>query len=491
MQSWTNELKVGVFVVVALAIAGFAFVWSFDGVRDDEALYRIHMTVESASGLYEGTAVQLAGVEIGSVEGIGLAGDRARVTLRIREAYQLPVDTTGELKATGLLGDYYVRLYPGVEDAFLQDGAVIPERSVPGDIDTVTRNLETISEDIAAITKLLREMVENRDNRDHVESTLANVDALTAELRYLAERNSADLDAIIDSVRRLSESLEGYTDDIAADVDEEMDKLKVLTDELTTSAENVSSITGKVDRGEGTLGALVNDRTTIDEINETVDQVGNALGSLFGLQPELYFITRFYGGTEPSDTTLFPFGNELAWSNSNTVGVNLRANNDFWWTFELVDHPQGTVTQREVYREATDTYEMRWIRERGFKFSFFVNKRWGPAAFRLGLKEDGGGVGVTFFAWRDRVEIAADLFSFRFGSYPAVAFSGVPNTRAYIRVHPARGFFVEVGAEQIALGIAAAAQGTGFFSGYIGGGFIFGDDRIRGVFTSLPSGALR
>lgn len=485
MSNLTTELKVGIFVLVALVMVVGSYVWSFDGVRADEASYLIDFPVESADGVYVGTEVRLAGVEIGAVESVEIRGGHAVLALRVREAYRLSIDTEGELKSSGLLGDSYVRLYPGIEDATLSTGSVINERSTPGDLDTITRNLETVSEDIAAITKVLREMAENRDNKDHIEASLANIDGLTEELKNLASRNSADIDAIVDSVRRLSESLEGYASDIAEDVDEEMDKVKELTDELNESAQNITSITDKIDRGEGTIGALVNERDTVDNLNKTVKGVNNAVGSLFGLRPELYYIGRFYAGTQPADTAKFPTGNDLHGSGSNTIGLNLRSHNDFWYTIELVDHPQGVVTQREVYRESTGTYETRWIRERGFKFSFFVNKRWGPASFRMGLIEGGGGAGVTFWTWRDRIQFGAEVFSFRFGSYPAVAESGIPNTRAYFRIEPLRNIYLELGAEQIILGAK-----NGFFTGYVGLGFHFKDDNLRGVFAAVPSGAL-
>ncbi len=484
MRSSTTEFKVGLFVLVALILMVGGYLWSIDGVRPDEASYTLRMSVATADGLNRGTPVRIAGIEVGSIETIEVAGDRADIVLRIREAYQLPVGTDGDVKASGLLGDKYVRIYPSNEDALLKAGDRIKSRDQAGDLDIITKNFERISDDIASITAILRKVIEKEENVDHVESTLANVDALTGELRGLAERNSQDIDAIVDSVRRLSESLERYAGDIAADVDDEMDRLKDLTDDLDVAAEDISSITGKMDRGEGTIGALLNDRTTIDNLNRTVKNVDRAVGSLFGLRPMFYYTGRFYAGTEPADTVKFPTGNELAWSGSNTIGIRLQAKSDFWYLVEFVDHPQGTVTQKEVYREATNTFETRWTRERGFKFTFQIEKRWGNASVRVGLREGGGGAGVTGYFLRDRLQLHFDLFSLRFGSYPAVAESGVPNTRLFLRWQPLRNVYFEAGAEQIVLGIK-----NGYFTGYLGVGFMFYDNNLRSILSVVP-GAL-
>lgn len=483
MKSWSSEFKVGIFVIVAMALVIGSWLWSFDGVRKDEASYTARMVVDSADGLYAGTQIRLAGVQIGSVEEIAIRDGKAELLLRIRDVYELPIDTEGELRSQGLLGDYFVRVFPGTEDERLPDGAMIVTRSEPGDIDTITRNIEVISEDIGAITKVLREVVEDRNNVDHVESTLANFDALSAELRLIAEQNRGDIAAIVDSVRRLTVSLEGYTDDIAADVDDEMDRLKDLTDNLNDAAVDLESITGKIDRGEGTIGALINERETIDALNETIDDVGGAVRSFTGMRPEVYYTGRFYMGTQPRNTDVFYYGNPLAFSAANTVGLRLRAHEDFWYVFEINDHPQGVISQSEVLRETTGVVESRWTRDAKYRFTFQMEKRWGNFSFRLGIKESGGGLGMTAYTLKDRLRFDLDVFDFFFGSYPDIQSRGIPNTRINIRYEPIRNLYIDAGAEQIILGAK-----HGFFTGYVGAGFTFTDDDIRWIVSSLPVG---
>ncbi len=482
MRGITTELKVGLFVLGAIALIAGAYVWSYDGVRKDEKSYTLLLDVADSGGVYPGTEVRIAGVEVGSVESIAL-GPRAgaRLTLRVRDRYQLPVDSMGELKATGLLGDYVVRLVPGSEDELLDDGDLIATRSQPGDIDEITRNLEKVSDDVAAITAVLREVVENQDNTRHLEATLANMDGLTDELRLLATQNRGDINAIVDSVRRLSSSLEGYTADIAGDIDEEMDLLKDLTTDLDDAVGGMNSIVDKIDAGEGTLGALVNDSTTIDNLNETIEEVQFAVNSFTRLRPEVYYHGRFFFGSQPDNTDIFFAGNPVAGSFSNTVGIRLRAHEDFWYIFEINDYPNGKVNRRQTYHEELGTVETRWIQEGVYRFTFQLSKRWGPMSFRLGIKESGGGIGATFWAWRDRLQVQVDAFDFFYGSYPSVGDSGIPNLRALVRVEPVRNVYFEGGMEQIVLGAK-----YGYATGFIGLGFHFTDDDIKWVLNGLP-----
>lgn len=481
MQSWSSEFKVGLFVLAAAALVVLSYLWSFDGVRADEEAYRIHMTIASADGLYAGSPVKIAGVEIGSTESIEIAGDRARLTLLVRNDYELPVDTQGQLKASGLLGDYFVRLFPGQDEALLADGDTITVRAEPGDIDAITRNVEDISDDIAAITEVLRQLVENEKNQEHVEATLENVDALTAEIRLIAEQNRSDIHAIVESVRRLTESLEGYTDEVAADLDDELERLKELTDHLDDAAVDIGSITGKIDRGEGTLGALVNDDETIDSLNDTLEQANLAVRSFTGLRPEVYYTGRYYLGSQPNDLETFYYGNPLHNTVGNTVGIRLRAHEDFWYVFEINDYPNGVISQTDVLREETGTVESRWTKEAKFRFTFQLEKRWGHFSFRLGVKENGGGLGATAYVLDDKLQFQLDAFDFYFGSYPAIQDAGIPNVRLLARYEPFKNVYVEAGTEQVILG-AKYGYGTGF----IGAGFRFTDDDIKLLLATLP-----
>jgi phospholipid/cholesterol/gamma-HCH transport system substrate-binding protein len=60
---------------------------------------------------------------VGQVREIGLDDRlRARVTLEVDEDLALPVDSSAAIHTQGLLGDQFVALEPGGEDAMLKDG---------------------------------------------------------------------------------------------------------------------------------------------------------------------------------------------------------------------------------------------------------------------------------------------------------------------------------------------------------------------------------
>ena len=481
MRSLTTEFKVGLFVLVAIAMVVAGWAWTFDGVRQGEQAYTVTVTMKSADGVFEGTPVKLAGVAIGSVSAIDLEGDRAKVSLLIREAYQLPLDSTVRLRSSGLLGDYYLAITPGRDEALLGEAGVLVLDEEPADIDAVIRQVELIAEDVKAITGALRVVAENDANREALEATLANIAGTSAELQRIVTANSRDVDAIVDTIDRLTRSLEAFANETAADVDTEMDKVHDATDTLQQALDDVSSITGKVDEGRGTIGALVNDDTTVAALNETIDNANDVIESFSGLRAEVFYEGRLYRGTQPNDSGASFLGNPLGNTSSNTIGVNLYPQEDFWWTFSINDYPLGTLQRTETFNPDTGSVLVEWERQPNYRLTFMMNKRWGDFSFRLGVKETGGGVGLTWWALDDRLQIWGDIWDFEFGSYPFMEAAGTPNTRLVARIEPMKGIYGEVGTEQVLLGAR-----YGYFTGFVGLGFRFDDDDIKLLLASLP-----
>ena len=501
----SNEFKVGLFVIVVIAALVGAYFWTKDGLFKGPGTYALNLRAPRADGLSEGTAVKLAGVKIGSVGDINVDGGAAAIELVIDDRYQFPIDSTAELKATGLLGDYFVMIDLGEDEAAtLADGDAIQYGAAPGDIDNITRQVELISEDVKAITTVLREVVEDRENRENLESTLQNTEILTDELRMMAEHNRRDIRAIVESVRRLTESLEGVVDESGRDLDEEFDKIKDATDTLQSTLDNLDSITGKVDRGEGTIGALVNDRETVDALNDTINNANEVIEGFTGLQADVYNWNRLYLGTNPTRgldgerltdaeaARLFPPDGENRYHmiSGHAIGVDLRPQEDFWYTFELIAHPVGTISHDEYlipsrYAGGEAVFYREYRVSQRFRYSFMINKRWRDWAFRVGVKENSGGAGLTYYADNDRFQFNADVFDFTYGGYPSLEDPDLfgLNTRFAIRYEPVRGMFIEGGAENILPGIR-----YGYVTGFVGAGFHFTDNDIKLLLATLPIG---
>ncbi|MFT4622561.1 MAG: phospholipid/cholesterol/gamma-HCH transport system substrate-binding protein [Myxococcota bacterium] len=464
MQPWTNELKVGLFVVICVALLAGGYALTWDGVRADESSYSLVVYTGNADGLWRGSAVRLAGVEIGSVDTISLEDGRAKLILHVRSQYELPADSVAQLKASGMLGDKYIGIGLGEEASMLSDGDTLPVAPAPGDMDALFVRADEISDDVKAITAAVRALLAKEETTDQIDRTLANMAAFTEEMHLMVSENRQGLRALVQSMRATSEDLRALSGRLGPGAEEELAAIREATAKLDAALENVESITAKIDDGEGTLGGLLNERTTLDSLNSALDQANETLGALPSLQVSPYYSGRVYLGSQPGGSGPFAGSNPLTPTPAgalgvgaaHSLGIDVAPKPDRWLTVGLTDHPQGHVLQTD-----TTTGESEWTREDRLRWTALVNKRWGGVAARGGFRESTLGVGLTGYLADDRFQLAADVFDFRSGAFPDQARAGLPNMRVAARVAPWEAFAFEVGTEQPLLG-AAAGFATGF-----------------------------
>jgi phospholipid/cholesterol/gamma-HCH transport system substrate-binding protein len=123
----TRDFITGIFVLVGLvALAYLSFTVGGLQYKGDGGL-PVYALFDQVAGLKPKSPVEIAGVRVGQVASIGLDETfRARVVLDLDSSLQLPVDSSAAIVTAGILGDRYIQLTPGAEDATLKPGEQIP-----------------------------------------------------------------------------------------------------------------------------------------------------------------------------------------------------------------------------------------------------------------------------------------------------------------------------------------------------------------------------
>ena len=479
MLRYSNEFLVGLLTLVVVAAVAWGWIRTDD--RPDGAAtggYRLYLYVPSAEGLYLSTPVRLAGVPIGGVETIELEGSRAKITLEMLPEVALPVDSVAELKSEGVLGDRFIRVTPGSAPTFLKDGDTITAAPPGADLDVMTQKASAIADDVKAITGSLREITDDPATRDQMRATIANLEALSGELRSLAGDNREDLREIAENLKEVSRTLKTVVDATGGSVEREMAAVQAATETLDRAAQNLESISDKVDRGEGTLGQLINDTTTIDSLNDTLGDVNAIVGQVSRLRTEVYYRGDVFFGSVPTDPA---FGglNPVSGGARNGVGLRILPREDYWYEFEFVSHPQGTVAYEDHYVEEFGTSYREYVVRPDYRFSFQFAKRFHDLVLRFGLKDSSGGVGADWLFFHDRAKLSADVFDFTYGSWPVM--DGTPNLQVTARAYPLRHVYLEGGLDNVILGAR-----YGYVTGFGGGGFTFSDQDLKFVLAALP-----
>ena len=134
MNSSRTEVVVGIFVLAGLICLGYLAIRLGKLELFGAHGYVVFADFVSVAGIKLGDPIEIAGVRIGKVEGIGLADDRARLTLRVNDGVKLQDDVIASVRARGLIGDKFVLVTPGASDKIIAPGGRIRETDSPPDI---------------------------------------------------------------------------------------------------------------------------------------------------------------------------------------------------------------------------------------------------------------------------------------------------------------------------------------------------------------------
>ena len=122
-RSPLRDSVVGLFVLAGLgAIAYLSFNVGGLSLRRNGGLV-IYAAFDQIGGLKPRAPVEISGVRVGQVVSIALDEQfRARVRMDLDQGLQLPTDSSASIVTSGLLGDRYVSLQLGGEEAYLKSG---------------------------------------------------------------------------------------------------------------------------------------------------------------------------------------------------------------------------------------------------------------------------------------------------------------------------------------------------------------------------------
>lgn len=113
MEKAKLEFIVGIFVLVGLVCLGYLSIKLGKLELIGGNVYEVVAQFNTASGLKSGSAVEIAGVEVGRVRSITLNEDRAAVTLAVDNRVKLYTDTIASIKTRGIIGEKFLALSPG------------------------------------------------------------------------------------------------------------------------------------------------------------------------------------------------------------------------------------------------------------------------------------------------------------------------------------------------------------------------------------------
>ena len=303
-----REFLVGIVIIAAAAVGVVGTLWlqgtTFGPIRTGVVL------TESVGQLAEGNAVTYRGVRIGQVSTVRVLedGSGVEVTLILREAVRLPSDAGVIFGPESLFGDwqaeivsrgtyrsfpfYEVPLARQVPDSLAMTSPVLGGYALP-ELSRLTASAEQIAENLESLTDRL-ELAFNEETTSSLSTAIANIQAITAEVRTLVAQQSQvataitanadsallEIETAAGAARRAFERIEGVMSEadleaLMADLGGIASNLREVSAGLADPTTGVGStlaradsaftrldrIAGRIEAGEGAIGRLLADST--------------------------------------------------------------------------------------------------------------------------------------------------------------------------------------------------------------------------------------
>lgn len=294
-----DPLKIGIIGTVAIVVI-LALAFNFDRLPGVNGGDTLHAEFSDASGLASGDTVQVAGVKVGKVGSIEIAGDKVHVEFKADTGKQnLGRDTTASIKVETALGRRYIELTPRGTGEL--DGTIPLARTTAGY--DITRSLDEVTQKVASTDKTnlstalnqissvadalppdlqssirglsrLSETVGSRD--EAVRELLANTGSVT---KVLADRNQ-QLVSLFGDGQTLFASLNSR----AETLHNVLIQARQVADALTGIAvDNDPTLKSALDQLNGVLDLLNNNYDNVNQaitgLQHFTNQVGEAVGS--------------------------------------------------------------------------------------------------------------------------------------------------------------------------------------------------------------------
>jgi phospholipid/cholesterol/gamma-HCH transport system substrate-binding protein len=446
----TPEFKVGALVVIVSGLIGIMSLKVNEGPGLFSRQKRFYFDIGDAGGLVENSAVKSSGIKVGTIEKIELVETGARIRILVGHDIKLRKSGAVELRSDGILGDRHVELILGsTDDELLESGSQILGAKETGSLNAMMKEVGKITESLSALAQTLNKAASNQGDRETtIGRIILNIEKLTQDISEMTGKNKNKIGEIVDNVHSITESLDGFiSDDSPEGFKAGWEKAVASLHRIDNTLKNFEEISGKINRGEGTIGRLVNDEETVEKLNSVLDGANDFIGGAGAMETSVDFHSEFL-----ADASL----------TKSYLNIKIQPGLDRYYMLGIVDDPRGVIEETRTETSGTTTGDITEIRtfKNEMKFNAIFAKTFYNFTLRGGLMESSGGVGMDYAFLTNKMVFSVDAFDF-----------DDVNLRAYLRFNVFKGIYLTGGGDYL--------SDDDLRSSFVGAGIFITNDDLK------------
>ncbi|MBN8685465.1 MAG: MCE family protein [Chitinophagales bacterium] len=281
----SNETKVGILTIVSLTvlIIGFNFLKGKDVFSRTKKIYAVFNELGT---LEKSNEVKINGLPIGTVYD---KQERDKdvsaivVTISLTRDINIPKNSVAYISSS-LVGSSYIIIEKGDSKEMMGNGDTLATRLETGILGDVKAQMNPTMARIRDVLDSLKETLSgvngmlNMENKAYLKQTLSNLSQASNALNGLLDNQHGALAKTLNNAQAMTENLKNNSADITATIGNAKkvsEKLAALElqptiDSLNAMISSLKATTAKLNSPDGTIGALMNDRTLYNKLNDAI-----------------------------------------------------------------------------------------------------------------------------------------------------------------------------------------------------------------------------
>jgi phospholipid/cholesterol/gamma-HCH transport system substrate-binding protein len=212
--------------------------------------------LSSITGLKLGDPVRLAGVDVGRIAEIKVLDDKVRIDFNVKPGTRIKTDAVASVRLTNLLGGQFLGISFGSSNApLLPPGGTVTGKD--------TANIDVIVDNVSELT---------RDTKTFINNLNQNQEEVIGKISTILDENRGNLHGAITNLNSITGKFDRGDGSLAMLLND-----KTLYKNANETTASLKNITGKIDRGEGTIGKLVHDDTLYKDAKGAVAGMNDSM----------------------------------------------------------------------------------------------------------------------------------------------------------------------------------------------------------------------
>ena len=289
--------------LTALA-AVFILIWGINFLKGSslfESKSTFYGVYDSVEGLKVSSGVIYRGYQVGQVISIQFTGerfDRVLVKFSVDKGLELPSNTLAMIQSADLMGSKVVALVPGDSHVTAVSGDTLRSQVERGLMEQVSQQMLPLKQKAERLlgsldsVMLIVQGLFNEETKKNLSNsfgsiyrTLRNLEGASGNLDTLIQGEAARISSILQDVNSITGNLRNNNEEISTilgNVSAISDSLRQASLHQTLMSldyilATTDSIMNKINRGEGTIGALLNDNDLYYNLNQVSENLNRLL----------------------------------------------------------------------------------------------------------------------------------------------------------------------------------------------------------------------